>query len=117
MTEEIRKQEPNREGCTLFVASDSNPRKVAGAAAAMIKAKGETELRAVGSRAVSCEVKAAVIARSFLDLAGIRIETIPSFFSVTLRDEEQRGIRIVLRAVPPAAFLAGRKEPEKEEKP
>lgn len=50
----------------LKVASNSNPNKVAGALAGVIREKGKAELQAIGAGAVNQAVKAIAIARGYL---------------------------------------------------
>jgi stage V sporulation protein S len=66
-------------GEVLKVSSDSKPKAVAGALAAVLRAKGSVELQAVGAGAVNQAVKAIAIARGFVAPNRIDLVAIPAF--------------------------------------
>lgn len=61
------------------VSSKTEPGKLAGAMAGVVKNGKEVSIQAIGARAVNQAVKAVAIARGFLAPAGIDVAIIPSF--------------------------------------
>ena len=51
---------------TLKVSSQSNPNKVAGALAGMIREQGKAELQCIGADSLNQAIKAIAIARGFV---------------------------------------------------
>lgn len=82
----------------LRVSSKSEPSKVAGAIAGMIKDGLPVELQAVGAGAVNQAVKAIAIARGFLSPVGIKTACVPIFVDIDIDEEERTAIRLVIEA-------------------
>ena len=82
----------------LKVASTSNPNKVAGALANVIKEKGDAELQAVGAGAVNQGIKAIAIARSFLASAGVDLVCVPAFNTIEIDGEDRTAIKLIVRS-------------------
>lgn len=82
----------------LKVGADSKPKAVAGALAAVLRAKGAVELQAVGAGAVNQAVKAIAITRGFVAPNGIDIVTIPAFTKVMIDGEERTAIKFLVQA-------------------
>lgn len=85
-------------GEVLKVAADSKPKAVAGALAAVLRAKGSVELQAVGAGAVNQAVKAIAITRGFVAPNGIDLIAIPAFTKVEIEGEERTAIRFLVQA-------------------
>ena len=81
----------------LKVASNSNPKSVAGALAGVIKEYGGTaQMQAIGAGAVNQAVKAVAIARGFAAPAGYDLICIPAFTDIMIDGEERTAIRIIV---------------------
>ena len=61
------------------VSSKTEPGKLAGAMAGVVRTGGEISIQAIGAGAVNQAVKAVAIARGFLAPAGIEVAIVPSF--------------------------------------
>ncbi len=80
----------------LRVSSKSQPKAVAGALAAQIKANDYAEIYAVGAGAVNQAIKSIAIARGFLISVGIDIVTIPSFSQIDIDGEDKTSIKFTV---------------------
>ena len=80
----------------LKVASNSNPNKVAGALAGVIREEGRAELQAIGAGAVNQAVKAIAIARGYLAPSGIDLVCVPAFTDVEIDGEKKTGIKFII---------------------
>ncbi|ACM22670.1 MULTISPECIES: stage V sporulation protein S [Thermotoga] len=80
----------------LKVASNSNPNKVAGALAGVIREKGKAELQAIGAGAVNQAVKAIAIARGYLAPSGINLVCVPAFTEVQINGETRTAIKFIV---------------------
>jgi len=85
-------------GEVLKVSSDSKPKAVAGALAAVLREKGSVELQAIGAGAVNQAVKAIAITRGFVAPNGIDLIAIPAFTKVQIEGEERTAIRFLVQA-------------------
>lgn len=85
-------------GEVLKVSSDSKPKAVAGALAAVLREKGSVELQAVGAGAVNQSVKAIAICRGFVAPNGIDLICVPAFTKVEIEGEERTAIRFLVQA-------------------
>lgn len=85
-------------GEVLKVSSDSKPKAVAGALAAVLREKGSVEMQAVGAGAVNQAVKAIAISRGFVAPNGIDLVAIPAFTKVVIDGEERTAIRFLVQA-------------------
>ena len=85
-------------GEVLKVAADSRPKAVAGALAAVLRAKGSVELQAVGAGAVNQAVKAIAITRGYVAPNGMDLIAIPAFTKVEIEGEERTAIRFLVQA-------------------
>ena len=72
----------------IKVAARSRSTAVAGAIAGVIREHGRAEVQAIGAGAVNQAVKAAAIARGYLELDGIDAVCIPSFVEVEIDGQE-----------------------------
>ena len=84
----------------LRVSSTSKSRSLAGCIAGVIRAEGRVELQAIGAAAVNQTIKAAAIARAFLELDGIDIVLIPAFTQVMIDEQEKSAISFVVEVRP-----------------
>lgn len=83
---------------TFKIASKSDPNKIAGAIAGVLREQKEPalELQAVGAAAVNQAVKAVAIARGFLAPSGIDLVCRPAFVDIEIEDEKKTAIRLLL---------------------
>jgi stage V sporulation protein S len=86
----------------LRVASTSDPRKVAGAIAHVIREGNRAQAHAIGAGAVNQAIKAVTIARFYLATDGIDVVCIPGFIDVEV---EGREITAVTLTVEPRGTL------------
>lgn len=82
----------------LKVSSQSKPKSVAGALAAVLRESGTAEIQAVGAGAVNQAVKAIAIARGFVVGDGMDIVAIPGFQPITIDGEERTAIRFIIES-------------------
>ncbi len=80
----------------LKVSTNSIPKSVAGALAAVLREKGTAELQAVGAGAVNQAVKAIAIARGFVAPNGIDLVCIPAFAEIEIDGEERTAIKFIV---------------------
>ncbi len=81
----------------IKVSAHSSASASAGAIAALIREKGEAEVRVVGAGALNQAVKAAILARGYLAPEGIEIVIVPSFASTTINGDERTAIRLEIQ--------------------
>lgn len=80
----------------LKVSSTSNPAKVAGALANLLKVNSKMTLQAVGAGAINQAVKAIAIARGFLAPGGIDLICIPAFVDIEIEAEKRTAIKFLI---------------------
>lgn len=80
----------------IKVAARSRSTAVAGAIAGVIREHGRAEVQAIGAGAVNQAVKAAAIARTYLQLDGIDAICIPSFVEITIDDQERTAVKLTI---------------------
>ena len=80
----------------LKVSSDSNPKSVAGALAAVLREKGRAELQGIGAGAINQAVKAIAIVRGFVAPNGMDLITIPAFEEIEIEGEERTAIKFIV---------------------
>ena len=78
----------------IKVAARSRTTAVAGAIAGVIREHGRAEVQAIGAGAVNQAIKAAAIARRFLELDGIDAICIPIMIEVVIDDQERTAVRL-----------------------
>ena len=81
---------------TLKVSVKSNPAKVAGAIAGVIREEGKVEIQTIGAGSLNQAVKAIAIARGFLAPSGINLIMIPGFQDIEIDGEERTAIRLLV---------------------
>ncbi len=80
----------------LKISSNSQPKLVAGAIAAVIRDSGAVECQAVGAGAVNQAVKSIAIARGYVAPNGIDLICVPAFAKIDIEGEERTAIRFQL---------------------
>lgn len=80
----------------LKVSSKSNPNKVAGAIAGVIREEGKAELQTIGAGSLNQAIKALAIARGFVAPSGINLICIPAFVDVEIDGEERTAIKLIV---------------------
>lgn len=80
----------------LRVKSDSNPNRVAGALAGVIRQKGCAEIQTIGAGALNQAVKALAIARGFLAPSGVDLICWPCFADILVDGQERTAIRLMV---------------------
>ncbi|MEJ6952000.1 stage V sporulation protein S [Natronospora cellulosivora (SeqCode)] len=80
----------------LKVASNSNPNKVAGALAGILREEGRAELQAIGAGSVNQVVKSIAIARGFVAPSGMDLVSIPGFIDISIDGDEKTAIKFIV---------------------
>ena len=80
----------------IKVAARSRSTAVAGAIAGVIREHGRAEVQAIGAGAVNQAVKAAAIARGYLELDGIDAICILSFVEVEIDAQERTAVKLTI---------------------
>ena len=80
----------------LKVSSNSNPNKVAGALAGVLREQGDAELQAIGAGALNQGVKAVAIARGFVAPSGLDLICIPAFTDIEIDGEERTAMKLIV---------------------
>ena len=82
----------------LKISSNSKPKSVAGAIAAVLRNSGSVEVQAIGAGAVNQAVKSVAIARGYVIANGIELVCVPSFTKIQVNDEEKTAIKLLVCA-------------------
>lgn len=77
----------------LKVSSTSQPKSVAGAIAAVVRANNGVELHTIGAGAVNQAVKSVAIARGYVAPNGIELVCIPAFSQLDVDGEPKTSIK------------------------
>lgn len=80
----------------LRTSSKSDPNKVAGAIAGVLKESESVEIQAVGAGAVNQTVKAVAIARGFLAPIGISLMCTVAFVGLEIGGEVKTAIKFIV---------------------
>ena len=80
----------------LKVSAKSDPAKVAGAIAGIIREQGKAEVQTIGAGSLNQAVKAIAIARGFVAPGGINLIIIPGFQDIEIDGEERTAIRLLV---------------------
>lgn len=80
----------------LKVSATSQPVRVAGAIAGVVRTQGRVEIQAIGAGAINQAVKAIAISRGYVAPGGLELVCIPSFIDIAIDGEERTGIRLVV---------------------
>jgi stage V sporulation protein S len=80
----------------LRVARTSEPKKVAGAIAHVIREGNRAQAHAIGAPAVNCAIKAVIIARFYLAMDGVNVVCIPGFIDVDIEGHEMTAVTLTV---------------------
>ena len=83
---------------TLKVGTKSDPNRVAGALANVLREKGNVEIQAIGAGALNQAIKAIAIARGFVAPLGMNLICTPAFYDVIIDGKEKTAIRLIVEA-------------------
>lgn len=82
----------------LKVSSKSEPNRVAGALANVLREKQSVEIQAIGAGALNQAIKGIAIARGFVAPSGKNIICIPAFSDILIDGEERTAIKLIVEA-------------------
>lgn len=80
----------------LKASSKSNPNKVAGALANVIRERGSAELQAIGAVALNQSLKAIAIARGFVEPSGVDLVCVPAFTDILIENKERTAMKLII---------------------
>jgi stage V sporulation protein S len=80
----------------LKVSATSQPVRVAGAIAGVVRTQHRVEIQAIGAGAINQAVKAIAISRGYVAPGGLDLVCIPSFIDIAIDGEERTGMRLVV---------------------
>ncbi|QAT40170.1 stage V sporulation protein S [Clostridium sp. JN-9] len=80
----------------LRVSSQSQPKSVAGALAAVLRENSKAEIQAVGAGAVNQAIKAIAITRGFVAPNGMDLIVIPGFSEISIDGQDRTAIKFVI---------------------
>ena len=83
---------------TLKVSSKSDPNRVAGALANVLRDKGSAEIQSIGAGALNQAIKAVAIARGFVAPSGKNLVCIPAFTDIVSDGDERTAIKLIVEA-------------------
>lgn len=83
---------------TLKVSSKSDPNRVAGALANVLRDKSSVEIQAIGAGALNQAIKGVAIARGFVAPSGKNLICIPAFSDIIIDGEERTAIKLIIEA-------------------
>ena len=78
----------------LKASKTSEPSKIAGAIAKIVREGKDVEVQAIGASAVNQTIKAVAIARGFLAPVGIDLICIPSFTTLEVEGNDRTAMKI-----------------------
>ena len=82
----------------LKVSSKSNPSKVAGAIANIIRDDGKVEVQTIGAGSLNQAIKAVAIARGFVAPMGNNLVIIPAFNDIEINGEAKTAIKLLIES-------------------
>lgn len=80
----------------IKVSAQSRSTAVAGAIAGVMREHGYAEIQAIGASAINQAIKAATIARGYLEQDGIDLVLVPSFTEVDIDGNERTAVRFAV---------------------
>ncbi|MFT5873070.1 MAG: stage V sporulation protein S [Clostridium sp.] len=80
----------------LKVSSNSQPKSVAGALAAVLRDNSFAQLQAIGAGAVNQAVKAIAITRGFVAPNGIDLVVVPAFVEISIDGEKRTAMKFIV---------------------
>lgn len=82
----------------LKVSSKSDPNRVAGALANVLRERDTVEIQAIGAGALNQAIKGIAIARGFVAPSGKNLICIPAFSDIVIDGEERTAIKLIIEA-------------------
>ena len=82
----------------LKVSSKSNPSKVAGAIANVLREQGVAEIQTISAGSLNQAIIAVAIARGFVAPSGKNLVIIPAFSDITIDGAEKTAIKLIIEA-------------------
>lgn len=82
----------------LKVSSQSQPKSVAGALAAVLRENSKAEIQAVGAGAVNQAIKAIAITRGFVAPNGIDLIVVPAFSEISIDGQDRTAIKFLVES-------------------
>ena len=83
---------------TLKVSSKSDPNRVAGALANVLRDNPQVEIQAIGAGALNQAIKGIAVARGFVAPSGKNLVCTPAFSDITIDGEERTAIKLIVEA-------------------
>lgn len=80
----------------LKVSAKTEPSKLAGALAGVIRDDNRAKIQAIGAGAVNQGIKVIAIARGFVAPTGIDLVTIPAFEDLEIDGEERTAVMLIV---------------------
>jgi len=80
----------------IKVSARSRSTAVAGAIAGVVREHGRAEVQAIGASAVNQAIKAAAIARTYLEADNINVICISSFTEVDIEGQERTAVKLLI---------------------
>jgi len=80
----------------LKVSSQSKPKLVAGAIAAIVRTGQGVEIQAIGAAAVNQAVKSIAVARGYVEAEELDLVSYPAFSQIEVEGEEKTSIKFVV---------------------
>jgi len=80
----------------IKVSAQSRSTAVAGAIAGVMREHGYAEIQAIGASAINQAIKAATIARGYLEQDDIDIVLVPNFTEVDIEGNERTAVRFAV---------------------
>lgn len=81
---------------TLKVGTKSDPNRVAGALANVLREKGNVEIQAIGAGALNQAIKAIAIARGFVAPSGMDLVCVPAFTDIDIDGDQKTAIKLII---------------------
>lgn len=78
----------------LKASKSSDPNKIAGAIAKLVREGKEVTVQAIGASAVNQTIKAIAVARGFLAPVGVDLVAVPSFTTLKVEDNDRTAMNI-----------------------
>ena len=83
---------------TLKVSSKSEPNRIAGALANVLRENENVEIQAIGAGALNQAIKGIAIASGFVAPSGKNLVCIPAFSDIVIDGQERTGIKLIVEA-------------------
>ena len=80
----------------LKVSTNSNPKMVAGAVAAVLRNGSNVEIQVIGAGAVNQAIKSIIIARGYVAPNGIDLIVIPAFEQIEVNNEVKTAVKLII---------------------